>query len=374
MPNPSVRAALLALAACAALVPVGCGPSAEVDSYTVAKDDAPGEYRLLGLMVPADNPEWFFKYNGPADTVSQHEAAFDKLAATVALVNGTPDFAAPEGWTRAPGRDGGFVRVFATVVTADGKQEITITQSGGGVATNLDRWVGMIGQKPEGDTVAKYTKVIDGKGVKVRRVDLRGPKNPATNRGGMGGGGAGARPAMPDDDIHGALNAGGPKPGGPKPPGGGASALTTGEYRILGAMFPADEPQWFVKLTGSAAGLELHVAGFDQLLGSFSFPAGAAPKFDAPPGWTVGPGRAGIVTATLRTPDGKFEVTITSSIGGVFPNLRRWAVEQLGNGSFTQDDVPKITKKVDAKGAQGLRVDVRGPNNPAGKSGPFMGK
>jgi hypothetical protein len=360
MPNLSVRAAALALAATVALVPTGCGPDTEVGSYTAPKDAAPIDFRMLGLMVPADNPTWFFKYNATSETVAQHEADFDKLAATVALTPNGPTFDPPAGWERGPGRDG-FVKVFATVVTKDRKQEISITQSGGGTETNLNRWVGMIGLNPEGDTVGKYTKVIDGQGVKVRRVDLRGPKNPATNRGNMGGAGGG-RPAMPKDDVHGGV-------GGPGAPKAGTNELTTGQYRILGAMFPADEPQWFVKLPGTASGLEQHAAGFDKLLASFSFPPGAAPAFEAPPGWTVGPGRMGIVTATLRTPDGKFEVTITSSIGGVFGNLRRWAVEpgQLGNASFTQDDVPKVTKKFDAKGVQGLRVDMRGPTNPAGK-------
>jgi hypothetical protein len=148
-----------------------------------------GEYRLLGLMVPAENPEWYFKYNGPADEMTKHEAGFDKLAASIALNgNAPPEFTVPEGWTKGPGREG-FVKVFATAKPVDGKQELTITQSGGGVETNLDRWVKMIGLKPSRDDVAKYTKVIDGKGVKVLRVDLRGPADPTTKRGPMMGGG-----------------------------------------------------------------------------------------------------------------------------------------------------------------------------------------
>jgi hypothetical protein len=363
MPNLSVlsaRAAVLALAAAVALVPTGCNSDPGVNSYTVPKDATPpeGGYRLLGLMVPADNPQWFFKYTCTTEVLTKYEADFDKLAASVALVNGEPQFAPPEGWERGPGRESQFVKVFATVNTKDKSQEVSITQSGGGVPTNLKRWVGQIGLQPGPDMLVKYTKLIDTKGGKALRVALQGPKNPVTDRGMGGPGGPGM---MPKDEFHGG--------GGPS----GPSDVTKGEYRILGAMFPAEEPQWFVKLPGSAAGLEPHVAGFDKLLASFTFPPGAPPAFEAPPGWTVGPGRMGIVTATLRTPDGKHEVTITSSIGGVFPNLRRWAVEQLGNGTFTQDDVPKITKPIDAKGGKGLRVDVRGPNNPAGKAGPFMG-
>ena len=144
-----------------------------------------------------------------------------------------------------------------------------------------------------------------------------------------------------------------------------------GDYRILGAMFPADNPEWFFKLTGPADALTPFEAGFDQLLASVSLGAGG-PDFAPPEGWKRGPGRGQYVFATLRTPDGKYEVTVTSSAGGVVPNLKRWSVDQLGNASFGPDDLKKVTKPVEAKGVKGLRVDVRGPNNPVG--GPMMGK
>lgn len=161
--------------------------------------------------------------------------------------------------------------------------------------------------------------------------------------------------------------------GGPaqQPGGGGAAA---GEYRILGGIYPADDPQWFFKLTGPADDLAKYDADFDKLLASVSLPANGPPKFDAPEGWKVGPGRAGIVVATVRTPDGKYEVTVTSSTGGVVPNLKRWAVEQLGQKSFGQEDAAKVTKVVEAKGVKGLKADLRGPNNPGGgMGGPRMG-
>jgi hypothetical protein len=183
----------LALLACVALLPVGCGSGEDVKAYKVPKtterekkDLTPptetGEYRLLGLMVPADNPMWFFKYSGPSDEVAKYEADFDKLAASVKF-NGPaalPDFTPPEGWERRPGR-GDIVR--ATVVTKDGKQEVSLSSSGGGVETNLGRWVGQIGLKSSRDDEAKYTKVVDVNGGKALRVDLRGPNNPATKRG-----------------------------------------------------------------------------------------------------------------------------------------------------------------------------------------------
>ncbi len=153
----------------------------------------------------------------------------------------------------------------------------------------------------------------------------------------------------------------------------GESEPEAGEYRILGAMYPDKEPEWFFKLSGPADQLTKYEADFDKLLASVSLPPNGPPKFDAPEGWKVGPGRAGIVVATIRTPDNKFEVTVTSSTGGVEANLRRWAVQQLGAKGFGPEDVAKVTKPVDAKGVKGLRADVRGPNNPSPKGGPFMG-
>jgi hypothetical protein len=161
----------------------------------------------------------------------------------------------------------------------------------------------------------------------------------------------------------------GPKEG-PKAAGDPAS----GPYRILGGMFPADAPQWFFKLAGPTDALTPYEAGFDKMLASVSLPPGGGPpEFATPEGWVRGPGRAGIVVATVRTPDGKFEVTVTSSAGGVHGNLKRWAVQQLGQPDFTRDDVAKVTSPVQAKGVKGLRADVRGPNNPSGKGGPFAG-
>ncbi|QEG31269.1 hypothetical protein GobsT_60900 [Gemmata obscuriglobus] len=158
----------------------------------------------------------------------------------------------------------------------------------------------------------------------------------------------------------------------PKANGGGGGGGAVSEYRILGAMYPADSPEWFFKLPGPADDLAKYEADFDKLLASVSLAPGGQPKFDAPEGWKVGPGRAGIVIATIRTPDGKYEVTITSSTGGVEPNLKRWAVDQLGQKSFGPEDVAKVTKPVEAKGVKGLKADLRGPNNPAPKGGPMM--
>jgi hypothetical protein len=181
----------LALLAVAATLPAGCGGNEGVTKYDVPKEEvktgepAAGEYRMLGAMFPADDPQWFFKYSDTAAEVAKNEAGFDEMLKSVKL-NGAsaPDFTAPKGWAREKGREG-FVKVHAVVKPPEGKGEVTLTESRGGVEANLSRWVGQVGLKPGAQDVAKYTKAITtASGAKGLRVDLKGPNNPATKRGG----------------------------------------------------------------------------------------------------------------------------------------------------------------------------------------------
>jgi hypothetical protein len=179
----------LALLACAAIVPVGCGGPDPVESYKAPKSTErekkdlggeAGEYRMFGAMYPADNPVWFFKFSGPANAVSKYEEDFDKILASVKFTGEKLDFTAPAGWQRGGGRAGGVV---ATAKTPDGKYEVSLTHLPGmaaGVEGNLNRWVKQIGLKPGLSDVATYTKNIESNGVKGVRVDLKGPNDPAT--------------------------------------------------------------------------------------------------------------------------------------------------------------------------------------------------
>jgi hypothetical protein len=157
-------------------------------------------------------------------------------------------------------------------------------------------------------------------------------------------------------------------PAGPVAPEGG-------EYRILGAIFPADQPAWFFKLAGPADAVARAEAGFDQMVRTVRFPNGLGrqPTFTPPEGWKLGGPREGFVpiaeTVLLPADFGGLEVTVTASRGGVFQNLDRWA-GQLGL-SLPEADVPKYTREFDADQVKGLRADLRGPNNPNAKR---MGK
>jgi hypothetical protein len=147
-------------------------------------------------------------------------------------------------------------------------------------------------------------------------------------------------------------------------------------YRILGAMYPADNPVWFFKFTGGTEDLTKHEAEFDALARSVKLQGEQPPTFDLPAEWVnIGPRtsmRMGIEVrfeAVLKVGgrESPLEVTLSKSGGGVAANAGRWA-DQVG----AEYDADHPGTVFDAAGVKGLRVDFRGPKNPAG--GPMLGK
>jgi hypothetical protein len=152
----------------------------------------------------------------------------------------------------------------------------------------------------------------------------------------------------------------------------GPVAADQGDYRILGAMFPADDPAWFFKLTGKADALAAHEAAFDKFLASVKFPNGPdkPPAYDLPDGWkSEGPRAMRVDTIRFGPADRPLQLSVSSAGGGAKGNVQRWA-DQVGSGA----DFARATKEITtAGGVKGLRVDLTGPKNPAGAGGPFMG-
>lgn len=157
-----------------------------------------------------------------------------------------------------------------------------------------------------------------------------------------------------------------------------------GEYRILGAMFPASDPVWFFKFQGRAADVKKYETDFDMLLATVKLMPDkkgdgkhpdepTPPQFVAPASWErLGERivrRDGItlrIYETLRfgPQEAPNEVTLTYSGGTVHDNLGRWAA-QLGLPQPRPEDVSKFTRVISGDGVLGLRVDIAGPNNPA---------
>lgn len=153
-----------------------------------------------------------------------------------------------------------------------------------------------------------------------------------------------------------------------------APPAEAGEYRMLGAMYPADNPVWFFKFSGPVDAVTKYEADFDKVLASVTMSGGKL-DFSAPAGWQRGGGRPGGVVATAKPPEGKLEISLTHLPGmaaGVKGNLARW-VGQIGLKPGA-DDVKTYTTDVEANGVKGVRVDLKGPNDPATKSmPPFAG-
>jgi hypothetical protein len=152
-----------------------------------------------------------------------------------------------------------------------------------------------------------------------------------------------------------------------------------GEYRILGAAYPADDPVWYFKLTGTADDLAKYEAAFDKLLASVKLQGDAVPAFTLPDGWTRGGprdvSRGGVTvrfeeTIKFGPPDQPLEVTISKAGGGLRSNVGRWANQVGYPAPF---NVPAYTKEFQADGVKGVRVDVKGPSNPSGGMRPPMG-
>lgn len=190
------RLVLASLVAVASLLG-GCQDRDGIRSYTVAPPSAPsrearpeqappveGEYRILGAMVPADNPTWFFRYSGAAADVGPQAAEFDKFLKGVQFPNGTnqpPQMELPAGWNQS--RAGGFR--FATVsFTAGGKShEIAVSTAMGGLQSNLERWwTSLLGNKKrnDGNYLVYTSPVAFPGGIQGVRVDMTGPKNPSS--------------------------------------------------------------------------------------------------------------------------------------------------------------------------------------------------
>lgn len=170
-----------------------------------------------------------------------------------------------------------------------------------------------------------------------------------------------------------------PNPNAPRAEAALPDAPATGEFRILGAMFPADQPEWFFRIVGPADKLEPHKDKFVKMLATVRFPNGLqnAPLFDPPAGWKLGGGRpgqtlngimiAGPAETILIDGDKALEITVTSAQGDPFLNVRRWYVDLLGNKDLTRADLPNLTKPIEADKIKGLFADLKGPRNPAAR-------
>ena len=188
---------LRCVALAVALAVAGCSESESIRVLNEPKSPPPAvpnvsadqkQYRTLAAMIPADtggkdNPHWwFFKMSGKAGVVAKYEADFDKLIATVhSTANGEEPITweLPPGWQKS---EGSAIR-YATLKPPAGDAEVAVSQAGGSVVFNAQRWWGQLwGQEKDTDiTPVNLSAFVRQEVVKARlilRVDMAGPKDP----------------------------------------------------------------------------------------------------------------------------------------------------------------------------------------------------
>jgi hypothetical protein len=204
-----------------AVAVAGCSDSEAVRVLDEPKPTTPAaptipaeqkQYRTLAAMVPADGvvkdnaPHWLFiKFSGKADVVAKYEADFNKLIESVRARADEDDpvsWKLPEGWTQQPGGGGGMMKRIATLKSADGQAEVAVSEAGGLVSMNVQRWWTQLwGKERAGDVTAAnvfdYARQRTINGRLVITVDMSGPKDPNAKDPNMGG------PMMNPHNPHG---------------------------------------------------------------------------------------------------------------------------------------------------------------------------
>jgi hypothetical protein len=157
----------------------GCQEQESIRHYVAPKESMPepAGARMLAVMVPRDKDVWFFKFDGPKRTISEHEAEFDALIRSVRFQDKGESpitWKTPEGWRQV--RADGFR--YATLYfgpKGDGVK-ITVTKLGpeaSDVRQNVDRWRGQLALPPLTDEeFQKMRDNIEVDGIKATRVDL----------------------------------------------------------------------------------------------------------------------------------------------------------------------------------------------------------
>jgi hypothetical protein len=242
----------------------------------------------------------------------------------------------PEGWKelpRAQFRDANFA------VTGRERLECYVTVlpgGGGGIAANLNRWRGQMGQEPlSGADIAALPRVML-LGVEAVKVQIDGTFK--------GAGAAGA--------------------------GGGYTMIAVAAERS-GAVVTA-------KLVGPSADVQAESPHFDALIASLR-PGGNAPeqpaelgtaafdpsslKWKAPGGWTPGPAKPMRVVTLIPSGSAGAECWVSvlgGNGGGLAPNVARWC-SQVGRATLSKEEVAALPT-TDVLGRKGLLVEIEGPS------------
>jgi hypothetical protein len=184
----------------------GCAEPDTIATYKVPKTApvpesvkrAVTEYRVLGAIIPAGKDPatgkdqfWFFLVQGKSADLAPYAEAFVALMKSLKFPDGVekrPTWSLPRGWEEFVAKDGNAVRKATFWPNGpDHGLEISMTQFGGDLLGNVNRWRGKVGL-PEVDpddlpSAAPAFKVETGQTGYL--VDASGKKDPT--KGGMPG-------------------------------------------------------------------------------------------------------------------------------------------------------------------------------------------
>jgi hypothetical protein len=177
-----------------AVAATGCKPEPAVSKYTaphtpveaspepdLPEDPAAGE-RILGLVAPAAGPKqpqwWFFKLRGRPKALEHRAANLRALAGTLKFPENedTPKFDLPKGWEQ-----GKPANQFSAFSIRTGHpytpNRIDVSQTGGSLVENINRWRGQVGLDAlgEAELMKTLTELKSADGKTVYWVDLTGP-------------------------------------------------------------------------------------------------------------------------------------------------------------------------------------------------------
>jgi len=181
-------------------------------SYAGMGADKKEDWGLIGLILVAPRASLFLKMQGPAALLKKEKQHFLDLASSFRWKNmpnqsagahgdgssgaaasqpssagakGGLKFDKPASWTSQPGSQ---FRLINFKVGSDGT-ECYVSQSGGGLLPNLNRWRGQMGLKPMGTTELTRLSSMRVLGVEVPLLEIEGPfkgmRGPKIEKAGM---------------------------------------------------------------------------------------------------------------------------------------------------------------------------------------------
>jgi hypothetical protein len=184
-------AILLPALCCLGILVPGCQKD-EIQTYVAPKPvevkEAPPEgdgpeARMLAALIPHENEFWVLKMQGPLQLIASHKSEFEQVLRSFRFVDQKDK---PVTWTTPPGWKGGppSEMRYATLVldSKDAPLEMSISEAGGTLTGNVNRWRNQLGLNPVVATniskVTSQVKLESGNAVAVDIVGLA-KKSPA---------------------------------------------------------------------------------------------------------------------------------------------------------------------------------------------------